>query len=449
MNERLVGWLAQGRVYYGWYIVGTVLAGGIPRVGLNGSFFGIFLKPLSQEFGWTRAEVALAVTIGTLMAAGLGIYFGKVLDRFGPRWMMAGGFALLAGSYFGLAVVNSLIAFYLVYSVGRAMMQSATGHTLMYALVSKWFVRRRATAISAATLGGYLGGILLAPITQTIIDTASWRHAYVFFGVLTIVMAVLPAVLLLRRMPEDLGLLPDGDIRETGFSDLTVGTASAQLTGKMASTKSGLVLGERANLTLHQALRTPAFWLLTMMVMVTSTAMTAITFHMVPHFTDVGISNTAAATTVSLLTVGSMASVFVWGVLADKLSPKLMLLTALATLEIGAALVAVSTSVLGAYASSAIFGIGMAGYLLLSEVVWADFFGRRHLGSIRGVTMMFQLAGNASGSLIAAFMFDISGSYDGAFIMILALYAISFAVLAIARRPRSQDGASVSRGLGM
>ena len=126
MSERLIGRLAQGRVYYGWYIVGAVLAGGIPRVGLNGSFFGIFLKPLSEEFGWTRAEVALAVTIGTLIAAGLGIYFGRVLDRFGPRWMMAGGFALLAGSYFGLALVNSLVGFYLVYSVGRAMMQSAT-----------------------------------------------------------------------------------------------------------------------------------------------------------------------------------------------------------------------------------------------------------------------------------------------------------------------------------
>jgi len=452
LSERLIGRLAQGRVYYGWYIVGAVLAGGIPRVGLNGSFFGIFLKPLSEEFGWTRAEVAVAVTIGTLIAAGLGIYFGRVLDRFGPRWMMAGGFALLAGSYFGLALVNSLVGFYLVYSVGRAMMQSATGHTLMYALVSKWFVRRRATAISAATLGGYLGGILLAPVTQSIIDTASWRHAYVFFGVLTVVMAVVPAVLFLRRIPEDLGLLPDGDIRETSVPtpalDPAIRPASGQIRNDSPTADIAVPEKERVNLTLHDALRTPAFWLLTMMVMVTSTAMTAITFHMVPHFTDVGISNAAAATTVSLLTVGSMASVFVWGVLADRLSAKLMLLIALVTLEVGAALVATSTSVFGAYASSAIFGVGMAGYLLLSEVVWADFFGRRHLGSIRGITMMFQLAGNASGSLIAAFMFDVSGSYDGAFKMILALYAISFAVLAIARRPRLQEQTSTTESRG-
>jgi MFS transporter, OFA family, oxalate/formate antiporter len=427
LSERLVGRLAKGRVYYGWYIVGVVLAGGIPRVGLNGSFFGIFLKPLSEEFGWTRAEVAMAVTIGTLIAAVLGIFLGRVLDRFGPRWMMAGGFALLAGSYFGLALVNSLLTFYLVFSVGRAMMQSATGHTLMYALVSKWFVRRRATAISAATLGGYLGGILLAPMTQGVIDTFSWRHAYVFFGVLTILMALIPSLLLLRRMPEDLGLLPDGDLRELPPLDVAPGEVAAP---------SAPGTRERVNLTVHDALRTPAFYLLTTMVMITSTAMTAITFHMVPHFTDVGISNAAAATSVSLLTVGSMATVFIWGTLADRLNAKLMLLTSLVILEGGAALVAASTTVFWAYASSALFGVGMAGYLLLSEVVWADFFGRRHLGSIRGVTMMFQLAGNASGSLIAAFMFDVSGSYNGAFKMILALYAVSFVVLILARRPR-------------
>jgi len=158
MSDRLVRRLANGRVYYGWYIVGVVLATGIPRVGLNGSFFGIFLKPMSEDFGWTRAETTIAVTIGTLIAAGLGVALGRVLDRFGPRWMMSGGLAILAASYFGLAQVNSLLAFYVVYAIGRAMMQSATGHTLMYALVSKWFIRRRAMAsvgVLRRTHGGH------------------------------------------------------------------------------------------------------------------------------------------------------------------------------------------------------------------------------------------------------------------------------------------------------
>ena len=429
-----MGRLARGRVYYGWYIVGVVLASGIPRVGLNGSFFGIFLKPMSEEFGWTRAETTWAVTIGTLIAAASGIYLGKLLDRFGPRWMMAGGFALLAASYFGLARVSTLIGFYLVYSVGRSIMQGAAGHAMMYALVSKWFVRRRATAISAATIGGYIGGIFLAPATQSIIDNVSWRVAWTFFGGLTLALALIPAILLLRRVPEDLGLLPDGDIRTPAIAPPSNGPSADALPPSVPS--PGVAETTEESLTLREALHTSAFWLLTVMLTVNSVATTGITFHMVPHFSDVGISNAAAAGTVSILTFASMISVFAWGFLADRLGAKRVLLSVLMTLGVGAFLVAGSTTVASAYASTAIFGLGMAGYALLSEVVWASYFGRKHLGSIRGVTMVFQLAGNASGSLIAAFLFDLQGSYDGAFNVILAGFAVSTVMLLLARQPR-------------
>jgi MFS family permease len=435
MSDRLVQRLARGRVYYGWYIVGVVLATGIPRVGLNGSFFGIFLKPMSEDFGWTRAETTGAVTIGTLIAAGLAVGLGRVLDRFGPRWMMAGGLALLAASYFGLARVSSLVGFYVVYSVGRAVMQSATGHTLMYALVSKWFVRHRARAIAAATMGGYIGGVFLAPVAQLIIDTAGWRQAWTFFGALTVVIALLPAILLLRRIPEDLHLLPDGDIRESVPATPTDPAAGA-LSGPAATAPAAVI--EERSLMLGEALRTPAFWLLTLMITVNSVATTGITFHMVPHFSDVGISDTAAAGTVSVLTIGAISSVFAWGALADRLGAKRMLLIVIVTLWLGTFLVAGATTAASAFMSSAIFGLGMAGYGLLSEVVWADFFGRKYLGSIRGVTMIFQLIGNASGSLIAAFLFDLRGDYGAAFNVILVLFGVSFLMLLLASRPQSR-----------
>ena len=422
MSDRLVRRLANGRVYYGWYIVGVVLATGIPRVGLNGSFFGIFLKPMSEDFGWTRAETTIAVTIGTLIAAGLGVALGRVLDRFGPRWMMSGGLAILAASYFGLAQVNSLLAFYVVYAIGRAMMQSATGHTLMYALVSKWFIRRRAMAISAATMGGYIGGVLLAPVTQTIIDYAGWREAWTFFGVLTVIMALLPAVLLLRRIPEDMGLLPDGDLR-------SIPTPLREAPARNIATAS------EASLRLGDALRTPAFWLLTLMVTVNSIATTGITFHMVPHFSDVGISDTAAATTVSLLTVGSIASVFAWGVVADRLGAKRVLLTVIMTLWIGAFFVSGATSVVGAYTSSALFGVGMAGYGLLSEVVWADFFGREHLGAIRGFGAPFRLL-SPTGPVITGFLFDSTGSYALPFGTFAVIFGLMIFAMYLATPPK-------------
>lgn len=342
---------------------------------------------------------------------------------------MTAGFALLAASYFGLATIGSLLGFYAVYATGRSMMQSATGHQLMYALVSKWFIRRRAMAISAATLGGYIGGIALPPVTQTIINGFGWREAWLFFGFLTIAMAVLPAVILLRRVPEDLGLLPDGDLRKKNPDVLASEVESDAPTPTIG-------LQPEFGLTLRAALHTLSFWFLTIMVTVNAIATTGITFHMVPHFSDVGISSTGAATSISFMATGSVASVFLWGFASDRVGPKRMLLVSLATLWVASFLVAQAETLLAAYVGAAIYGVGLAGSGLLSEVVWADFFGRRYLGSIRGATIPFQMVGNASGSLIAAFLFDIRGNYSDAFVLVLSLYGMSAVLLLMARRPR-------------
>lgn len=426
MSDAIVERLARGPVYYGWYIVAVVVMVGIPRVGFNGQFFGIFLKPLSEEFGWTRSETTWAVTIGTLIAAGLGIVLGRVLDRYGPRWMFVGGCALLAASYYGLSRINTLVLFYLVYSVGRSMMQSASGHTLSYALVSKWFVRRRATAISAATFGGFIGGVFLAPVVQQIISAYGWRQAWAFFGTLTLVMAVVPALLFLRRIPEDLGLAPDGD---------RAGGPRAGSQEQVEPSRSNVAGPDDASLTVREALHTAPFWLLTLMVTLASIATTGVNFHLVPHFSDVGISDTIAASTISMTTFTAVASVFLWGFMADRFGIKRVLLGALFTLAAGAFLVAGAETTVEAYVSSGIFGLGMGGRGLLTEVVWASFFGRKYLGSIRGVSMVFDLGGNASGSLIAAFLFDLRGNYDDAFKVIITALTASFIMLLVSRRP--------------
>jgi MFS family permease len=353
--------------------------------------------------------------------------------------MMVGGCAPLAASFFGLSWINTLVGFYLFYSVGRSMMQSATGHTLTYALVSKWFVRRRATAISVAALGGSMAGVVLAPVIQLIIGSYGWREAWAFFGLLTLTMALVPSALLLRRMPEDLGLHPDGDspnnaLPSRGSAVATV--TSEALQGPTTQSIPVEVGPHELNLTLGEAVRTVPFWLLTFMVSVSAIAITGITFHMVPHFSDVGISDTVAASTISASEFTSMASVFVWGVLADRLGAKQMLLGALFSLGLGAFLVARADTATGAYVSSGIFGVGMGGFGLLSEVVWASFFGRKYLGSIRGAGMVLQLGGNASGSLISAFLYDLRGNYQDAFKVVVTALTASFVMLLLAKRPR-------------
>ncbi|MBI4201121.1 MAG: MFS transporter, partial [Chloroflexi bacterium] len=293
--DSLVARLSRGRIYYGWYIVAAIFALETTTMGFNGLFFGIFLKPMSQEFGWTRAMTTGAVTAGTLAAATIGLFVGWVLDRYGPRWMITGGCVLLGASYFGLSRVNTILAFYLAYAVGRSLFQSALGRNMLNALTAKWFVRRRAIAIAFSSLGGILGGTVMAPVIQEIINRYGWREAWAFLGFLALSVAFLPSLLLLRRIPEDLGLRPDGDGRvETLPPGRQASSLGAVQAGKgirilgVALRAPGATLAE-SNLTLPEAVRTPAFWLLCLVIAINVMATTGVTFHMVPHFTDIGI----------------------------------------------------------------------------------------------------------------------------------------------------------------
>ena len=420
--DSLVTRLSGGRFYYGWYIVAVIFAIEITTVGFNGPFFSLFLKPMSREFGWTRAMTTGAVTIGTLTAAVISFGVGWVLDRYGPRWMLAAGCLVLGAAYLGLAQVNSLLPFYLVYAVGRSIFQSALGRNMLNALTAKWFVRRRATAIAFSTLGSVLGGTIMAPVTQGIINGYGWRQAWFFFGILALSVAILPW-LFLRRLPEDLGLLPDGDGRAKG--DRPSADAPPPQPRRRPT---------EVNLTLGQAVRTASFWVLCLMVAVTLMATTGVTFNMSPHFTDVGVSESAAAVAISIFTLFQAPSVFLWGFVADRLGAKRALLGVLLNLAIGTWLIARAHSPTAAYLGSAVFGAGFGGIMLAMDVVWADFFGRRHLGNIRGASLAFQLVGNASGSIIAAMLYDWKGSYDYAFKLIIGALLLSCLVLALARK---------------
>ena len=455
MADALVERLARGRVYYGWYMVSVVFIVSVVRIGFNGPFFGIFMKPMSEQFGWTRAMTTGAVTLGTVMAAGLAVVFGRVLDRYGPRWIVVGACTLLGACYFGLSQIGSLAALYLVYSLGRSMMQAALSPGIMNTVVSKWFVRRRATAISIALLGSFLGSVALAPVAQGIIDNYGWRQAWAFFGVLTWVLVLIPGAMLLRRMPEDLGLRPDGD-RE-GSAPLIDSEASFPATSGLASVGDGPILetslggvaAQEVNLTFREALHTVAFWLLSGMVGLNALASTGFTFHMVPHFTDVGISNTAAAVSISMFTITQALFVFVFGVVARCLGARRLLLGGLLTLVLGSFLIAQARTTAAAYLGTGVYGIGFASYMLLADVVWADFFGRRYLGSIRGFSMVFQLISNAVGSLLAAFLYDIRGNYDDAFAVLIAAQLAAFVMMLLARKPKRKVPAASARSASL
>jgi MFS family permease len=199
-------------------------------------------------------------------------------------------------------------------------------------------------------------------------------------------------------------------------------------------------------LTLRQALHTPSFWLLSLVVGVAAIASTGVTFHQVAHFTDVGISATVAASTSSVFTLVQTGSVFASGFVAERVGPRVAVLVTILIIMVGVYRIWHVGSAAEAYIAAAIFGIGLGAYGTLINLLWADYFGREYLGSIRGVSLFFQLVGNAGGSLISAAVFDLTGSYSGAFTGVLIMDAAIVVMLLMARRPHQQRVTATASG---
>jgi OFA family oxalate/formate antiporter-like MFS transporter len=416
-------------IFYGWHIAAVIFSTGFARAGFVGPLFGIFLKPMTEEFGWSRSAMTGAVTIGTIGAALVGVLAGRALDRYGPRVMFTLAGTAVALSYIGLSTVETLVMFYIYYVIGRAVTQSALGESMLGAVVSKWFVRRRGLAVSLAGMGGPLGGLVLAIGLQMVIHVLDWRFAWLSLGGVGLILMIVPPGLILRRTPEDIGLLPDGDKLSKSLSLTPITDQSGKLQPK-----------EEYNWTLAEARRTVTFWLLMVVSALGALASTAINFHMVPHFTDVGIAPLMAATALGLFGLINALSLPFWGYLADRVHVRRVLLLALAVQLVGVFLILnVHTEVM-VYSSAMIYGIGFGGFMTVLSITWATYFGRKHLGVIRGWELSFRLWGNALGPLLAALIFDATQRYRAAFTISAVMLSVNIVLVFFARNPKYGSG---------
>ncbi|MBI2164797.1 MAG: MFS transporter, partial [Chloroflexi bacterium] len=234
---------ARHRIYYGWYIVLALFFLGFSKAGFTGFLFSLFLKPMTEEFGWSRTAMTGAVTFGTILAAALGYWIGSTIDRHGARLPMSVATFFAGGAFLGLGFVNGLFTYYLVYGLGRAVTQSALGDAMVAAVISKWFLRLRGFTIALGNMGAAVAGTILAVVCQALIESYSWRYAWAFLGVLTLIVSLPPLLIFLRRSPEDMGLAIFG-----------AGKEPLELASPPASQHGEAVYNREYSLTLRQAL---------------------------------------------------------------------------------------------------------------------------------------------------------------------------------------------------
>jgi MFS family permease len=408
----------RGRIFYGWYILAVTMVGGFLAAGTSQLFMGIMLKPMTEDLGWSRTATSGAITLGTFAGGLLSPAAGYLTDRHRPRILAPAGALLVVSAYFLLSNVNALWQFYVAYIIGRGFASAVLGGTVPMTLAANWFRRYRGRAMGLVSMALPLGGSVLTIVGQLIIESHGWRTAFTVFGVALLVLYFVPALLIIRRRPEDLGLLPDGAAAPNGGAEPAI-----------------IASGPEASWTLRQAVRTRALWLLIAGLWLGILGNGAISFHLVAYYSDQGISATVAATAISAYGFSGALANGLWGFLVERFSERLLAVIAMSTSALLLLFLLTVSSPAQAFIFALAFGLAARGESSLIMMMVAQYYGRASYGTINGFITPFQMLGLGLGPLVASVFYDVTGSYESAFFVFAAFFGLSALSLGLARQP--------------
>ena len=396
------------KIFYGWWIV--LATNLICMVGYGTWLysFGVFFKPMSAEFGWTRAMTAGAYSLRSIEGGIASPIVGWAVDKYGSRGVIIVG-ALVSGASFALMpLVNSLLGFYLVYGILLSAGMSAMLYLPAWTVIAKWFKRRLSMAMALLAVGAGFGGLICAPASAFLIERFGWRSAFVVLGVVIWVVAI-PLALVVRNSPAEMGLAPDGDPLPDQERQET-GSGSAPKGGAPGSSAPG-------DYTLKQALKSPVFWTLALAFFFFGMAHSTVTVHTVPALTDAGIPVAKAAFSIGLLTLVSVIGRLSFGFLGDHVTKRYLFMVAYTLTGLGL-LVLMNARTMGmVYLFIFLFGVGFGGTVPLMPAIRAEYFGLGALGKIQGFMNPVMMSAGAVGPIFAGSIFDATGSYRIAFLV--------------------------------
>lgn len=408
--------------HYGWVILGAVCFASLSRAGPAVATLSLFVTPMTTELGWSRTAIAGAVSLGGVLAALFSPLIGGYLDRHGARLVLGVAVFLTGSTLMLISTIESVLAFYLFFCIAR-MCWAGPYDLGIHGSVSNWFVERRAFAASIASFTQTSGIVIFPLIAYAAIEGHGWRTGWLTIGALVLILGFLPSVLFLIRRPEDIGLTPDFGAGNRASQTTTPGSASAP----------AVTLTEPA-FTRDEALRTRAFWALAFFTVLIFPVQAGMSLHQASHMVERGISPASAATAVSLFSLCSALSGLSFGIMRRWIANRTALMIAGTLMMLSAIAMKFVSTPIEAILAGAMFGIGMGSIHVTLPVTWADTFGRRSIGAIRGVALSVQVAAQAAGPLLSGILRDATGNYQ----LSLACFAVlsgSGALAALLIRP--------------
>ncbi len=384
----------RSSIFYGWRMVGLVSIIRIVGGGLHQFGFTVFFLPISQDLGISRAATSLAFSLSRAQGAIEAPLVGYLIDRYGPRPIMVTAVFLAGLGYILLSWADSYASFMIVY-LGVISLAFVAGfvHSPMV-VANSWFIRQRARAMTVVSAAVPIGGALISPLLAIGVSSIGWRWA-AFLSGCVFLLVCLPLTFQLKRSPESMGLLPDGEATALNEGADSISSADGNAKGDFTS---------------RQAMKTWMFWVLVTAMTARVTCYSAATVHFIPLMVWKGMSESAAASLLGIFALVNLVAHFVLGWIADRVNkPKL-----LAACHLLPALSVVPLLFDSAHYQLWLFAIGFTLLDASFPIVWAtvgDFFGRRHFATIRGMMSFFYMWGSFAGPVLAGVIYDKTQTY--------------------------------------
>src|SRR5688572_6705420 len=405
------------KLFYGWRMVGAATGMQFLQSGLMHHAFGAYVALLTEEKGWSKTALSGAAAIQQMETALLGPVLGWMLDRFGPQVFVRAGVVVFGLGMMLLSQMDSLLGVYAAFIV-IALGGSLCGFFPLNVAIIHWFEKMRARALSAMSIGLALGGIVV-PIVAWCLETFGWRPTAFVSGVIFIV-AGLPLSFVIRNRPEDVGEVVDG----------MAAPASAE---HVDSAKT--VEGTR-DFTWREALRTPAFWLLSLGHAFALFVVHAVIVHAISHMKEgLGYSIAAASLVITLVTAFQIVGVLVGWAIGDRWDKRMICAVCMLMHMAGLLLLTYSLALPMIIAFAVLHGVawGLRGPFM--QALRADYFGRSAIGMILGLSYMIIILGQVGGPMIAGIFADLTGNYRAGFTLVALLAGLGSLFFLLAKRP--------------
>ena len=416
MKSQMIG---KKSLFLGWWVVfGSFLSNAMYSVtGLVA--IGLFIEPMSSSLEWSVASISLGIALRQIAGTIIGPILGPRVDKTEPKKLFFLSTIVTGFSTITLGFITNVWFFYIVYGVIGAVAITGISNLVTGTVISKWFIKSRGRALGFSDLGSSVGVIILIPVINIIITTHSWELAWIFLGVLHLIIMT-PVSFLMKRQPEDYGLLPDNE-------------ASIKNNSTVTDIESG-----NAIWTAKEAIKTYQFWIIIIAFGLSNISVMAILSHQINHIVHQGFSSTQAALIISLWAIFAGFARVLFGFLLEKISVRYLSFIVMLGSALGTYFLLIGDSLGLLYCFAIIYGLFRGAIVLVSIIIWADYYGRSHLGAIRGLTTPFNIISLSVGPVFAGYFYDELGSYDMIFSVFIMLYIISGVLILFTKTPKKK-----------